>query len=117
MSFHSDGKRIPKDSCIGLNAIFMGRDEKIFKNADSFIPERFLAENVGQNPFAYVPFSAGPRNCIGQKFAMLEMKSTISKVLRNFELKVAKNFEPTLSAEIILRPSSGLVLNLKGRKY
>lgn len=95
----------------------MGRDEKIFKDPESFIPERFLAENVNPNPFAYIPFSAGPRNCIGQKFAMLEMKSTISKVLQSFEIEVAENFEPTIVAEIILRPSNGILLKLKRRIY
>lgn len=62
-------------------------------------------------------FSAGPRNCIGQKFAVLEMKSMVSKVLRNFEISVDPDYkEPILIAELILRPDNGLVLNFKPRK-
>lgn len=95
----------------------MGRDPKIFKDPEQFIPERFSAENTSENAYAYVPFSAGPRNCIGQKFAMLEMKSTISKVLRSFELKLVDGYEPILVHEIILRPSNGIMLVLSDRKY
>lgn len=112
-----DGKLIPKNSSLGINALFMGRDPTIFTDPESFKPGRFLAENLSQKPFAYVPFSAGPRNCIGQKFAMLEMKSVISKVLRNFEMKLGTNFEPTLAAEMILRPSNGIVVKLTKRNY
>lgn len=44
---------------------------------------------------------------------MLEMKSTISKVLRNFELSVVPNFEPVIISELILRPENGIWLQLK----
>lgn len=58
----------------------------------------------------------GPRNCIGQKFATLEMKSMVSKVLRYFEITVDPGYkEPVLVAEIILKPENGIVLNLKPR--
>lgn len=98
----------------------MGRDPKIFENPDKFWPERFAVERNSekQNPFAYVPFSAGPRNCIGQKFAMLEMKSIITKLLRNFEFKLPPNTEDkelVLIAEVILRPWDGILLNVKKR--
>jgi cytochrome P450 family 4 len=52
---------------------------------------------------------------IGQKFAMLEMKSLITKVLRHFELEVGRNFVPTLAAELILRPTNGIRLRIKRR--
>lgn len=116
----------------------MGRSEKLWKNAEQFIPERFDVDNNKYHPYAHVPFSAGPRNCIGekrnqlihfesfyflffsisgQKFAILEMKSTISKVLRNLELSVAPNYEPILIAELILRPENGVILIPSERKY
>lgn len=96
----------------------MGRDPKIFKDPETFIPERFLLENtISQHAFGYIPFSAGPRNCIGQKFAMLEMKSIVSKVLRRFEIQIGENYEPTLVAEMILRPSNGVILKATPRMY
>lgn len=99
----------------------MGRMETLFKNAMDFVPERFDVETTAskQNPFAYVPFSAGPRNCIGQKFAMLEVKSVVSKVLRNFMLTLNADSvdEPAVKAEIILVPDSKINFHLTPRIY
>lgn len=92
------------------------RDPDYFPDPDSFIPERFSAQNSDKiHPFAFTPFSAGPRNCIGQKFAMLEMKSTVSKVLRHFELlPLGPDVRPMIN--LILRSVNGVHLGLKPRK-
>lgn len=55
----------PKDCSINISPYLMGRDDKIFEKPLEFIPERFDIETTSEkvNPYAYVPFSAGPRNC------------------------------------------------------
>lgn len=60
--------------------------------------------------------SAGPRNCIGQKFAMYELKSIVSKILRNFSISVDPSYEgPVLIAEVVLKPENGVLQNFEPR--
>ncbi|XP_033171506.1 probable cytochrome P450 4d14 [Drosophila mauritiana] len=112
-----DGKLIPADSNVVIFIYHAQRDPDYFPDPEKFIPERFSMERKGEiNPFAYTPFSAGPRNCIGQKFAMLEMKSTISKMVRHFELlPLGEEVQPVLN--LILRSSTGINCGLKPRVY
>lgn len=109
---------LPKDTTVVVAPYFLGRNPEVFPDPMKFDPERFNVEtnNEKNNPYSYVPFSAGPRNCIGQKFAMYEMKSVVSKVIRSFKLTLPENPEElVLSNELVLRPVNGIVLKLKQR--
>ena len=106
---------LPANTNVSLNLFMVLRDPDYFPNADEFKPERFATDSDQKiNPFAYTPFSAGPRNCIGQKFAMLEMKSTLSKMLRHFELlPLGPDVKPVIN--LILRSSTGIHIGLRPR--
>lgn len=99
-------------SAVGKNPLF-------FDDPEAFKPERFLDEQTMEkrNAFSYIPFSAGPRNCIGQKFAMYEIKCIVSKILRNFEVSLTdeSKCDPVLIAALILRAENPIKFYFKKR--
>ncbi|KAJ3656159.1 hypothetical protein Zmor_015256 [Zophobas morio] len=111
-----DGTTFPRGVTLLIFAYGIHRNSKYFKNPEMFNPDRF-ADIDGKLPYAYIPFSAGPRNCIGQKFAMLEMKCTISKILRKFKLKPATpRHTLVLAAESVLKSANGVKISLDLRQ-
>ncbi|CRK87592.1 CLUMA_CG001389, isoform A [Clunio marinus] len=112
------GYTIPKNAIVALQIFFIHRDERFFKDPEKFDPDRFLPENMeGRNSYAFVPFAAGPRNCIGQRFALLEEKSVVSTIVRNFKIKsIEKREDIKLLRELVLRPVNGINLKLEKRR-
>lgn len=111
------GKIIPKDTVFSIFIYGINRDPDYHDDPELFKPERFL-DVSGKKPYAYVPFSAGPRNCIGQKYAMLEMKVLISKMLMHFEiLQSNPSSELVLTPEIILKAHNGVNVKLVECKW
>ncbi|XP_030764632.1 cytochrome P450 9e2-like [Sitophilus oryzae] len=75
------------DDMIWIPTHAIHRCPENYPNPEKFDPERFSDENKGNiKPYTYLPFGVGSRNCIGSRFALLEVKVLLFKILLNFEL-------------------------------
>ncbi|KAJ4433396.1 hypothetical protein ANN_15655 [Periplaneta americana] len=111
------GYKLPAGCILTLHIYQVHRNPKQFPNPHKFDPDNFLPERIAKrHPYAYVPFSAGPRNCVGQKFALLEEKTVLSYMLRNFKWSSLDKVEDIkLVAELVLRPENGIRLKITKR--
>ena len=74
---------LPVNSMVYMYPYAMQRDPELYPNPDSFDPDRFLEPH---NPYTYLTFGQGPRNCIGMRFAQLQAKVALVAVLRKYSL-------------------------------
>jgi cytochrome P450 len=100
------GFEIPAGSTVLVSQFVTHRHPDVWEEPDTFIPERFTAERVAARPKgAYFPFLSGPHQCIGNEFAMQEMRLIVATVLQSFELRLSPGQSIQPQASLTLRPS------------
>ncbi|XP_053516698.1 cytochrome P450 4B1-like isoform X1 [Artibeus jamaicensis] len=109
-----DGRSLPAGSLVSLHIYALHRNSAVWPDPEVFDPLRFSPENVaGRHPFAFIPFSAGPRNCIGQQFAMNELKVVTALCLLRFEFALDPLRPPIKKPQMVLRSQNGIYLHLR----
>lgn len=119
------GWLIPRGTMLRITPWVLQRDARVYERPDAFVPERFLADAAASAPSgvrtfprgAWMPFGTGPRVCIGQHFAMLEMTLVAALLLQRYTLALpdgaAAPPKPVLN--VTLRPEGGVRLRLTRR--
>lgn len=105
--------RIPAGTAVMAAVEYIHRDPRHWEEPDKFNPDRFLPENKSRiNTMAMQAFGSGPRNCIGMRFAHMELRYTFAHILRKYRLEKTENSEkdpPNIEMNpIILKIKSGV---------
>ncbi|XP_056662450.1 cytochrome P450 3A4-like isoform X4 [Monodelphis domestica] len=120
-----NGLMIPKGTVVMAPPYVLHRDPEYWPEPEEFRPERFSKENKESiNPYVYLPFGVGPRNCLGMRFALMSMKVAVSRLLQEFSFRPCKETQIPLklSYRPLLAPSVPIVLqavlrNKKGNQH
>ncbi|KAJ6657721.1 hypothetical protein lerEdw1_002222 [Lerista edwardsae] len=109
-----DGRVIPKGNVCLVSIFGTHHNPAVWPEPEVYNPHRFDPGASQQpSPLAFVPFSAGPRNCIGQNFAMAELKVTLALTLLRFVVRVDESRTVRRKPELILRAENGLWLQVE----
>uniref|UniRef100_A0A8C5FHE6 Cytochrome P450 3A30-like n=1 Tax=Gadus morhua TaxID=8049 RepID=A0A8C5FHE6_GADMO len=119
-SVEINGVVIPKGTAIVVPVYVLHRDPALWPEPEAFRPERFSKVNrETMDPYSFLPFGAGPRNCVGMRFALLMMKLCMVEILQNFSFVTCK--ETDIPVEIgtdgIPGPKNPVKLKLVPREY
>ena len=110
------GVKIPAGAIVYVAPYVLHRHRLLWDNPDYFEPWRFLPgarEKIDR--FAYLPFGAGPRVCIGAAFALQEAVIVLATILRHYRLDLAPGHVVEPRQRITLRPSGGMKMVIRGR--
>lgn len=142
----TDNHIIPRGTTVAIHIHAIHRSPEFYSNPDKFDPSNFFPENEeNRHPFAYIPFSGGPRNCIGLyyisffssiptatavfimcslfsltalgfKFAKMEIKTALALFFKKYEVKSTTPIEDlSMFTEIFQKPENGIMVKIRRR--
>ncbi|CAG7731689.1 unnamed protein product [Allacma fusca] len=110
---------LEKDMLVTIPSYAIHHDPEYYPNPEKFDPLRFTKENISKrHPFAYQPFGHGPRNCIGNRFALTEAKIAMAQLILNFKLEPCeKTVTPmVLANQALIKPRDNICLKVTPRR-
>ena len=111
------GVRIPAGTVVAISPYVLHRRRGLWDNPDAFDPSRFLGERREHiDRFAYIPFGAGPRVCIGMAFAIQEAIIILANLLRSFRFELVEGHPVMPRQRVTLRPRAGMKMHAKKRR-
>ncbi len=108
------GYRVPAKSLLALSPFLLHRHPDYWENPEGFDPDRFAPGEAEKRPkFSYLPFGAGPRQCIGMGFAMMEAQMLLARITQRFRLELVPGHRVEPEPVVTLRPRSGIRMRLR----
>lgn len=112
--FEMDGHPLPKGTWIVMSPYVIHRTDEIFPDSYRFKPERWLSEY--HSAYEFMPFSAGPRYCIGTSLGMMQLKIALAILLRKYSFTLKPGTKVDCSGLNSIRPKNGLPMIVSERK-
>jgi cytochrome P450 len=111
-----DGYSIPRGTLVLYSPYVTHRLPELWNNPDAFVPERFAPERLAALlRHTYIPFGAGPRQCIGNHFALMEAQLILAMIAQRYRLRLAPGAHVEVQPALTLRPRYGLHMTLQRR--
>ncbi|XP_050410605.1 cytochrome P450 3A6 [Patella vulgata] len=112
------GYKLPRGTEINVAIYAIHHDPEYWNDPETFDPDRFLPDRMGPNPPCFMPFGLGPRNCIGMRLALTEMKVSLVSILRHYRFVTSPSTQiPLVLAknEVMLQSEKGIWLKIEAR--